>query len=364
MSTAAIIVGVVSAVVLLILAEVTKALFVTEAQTRLERLPLAILRLAGRRLGARHRTAIYRDEWLPEMEFIARETGGLPITRLLRSTWFAIGLLWSARAISVARGGLADDPTGGAVNATNEASVDPASLNSFQYTAVQAISTVLARDPGPSVLSIEGPWGSGKSSVLAHVQHVGTETASGSFITISFNAWHREHELTPTVGMVDVIESAVAEARWQSDSQTRRPRRRRRPTAGRHRRRSRELQRVFGSSVSTRALGRCPAVVLVDDLDRCRPDTVLETLRAVHLLTSDAQNGIRFVLTYDPDWIVTCLDRAVAVIGDPSGAPSTPETGRVFLEKLVGVQVRLPEGLRPPPLAPGMETDLPRTRDQ
>jgi hypothetical protein len=84
--------------------------------------------------------------------------------------------------------------------------------------------------------------------------------AGGSFISVSFNAWHREHELTPTVGMVDVIESAVAEARRQSDSQTRRPRRRRRPTAGRHRRRPRKLQRVDNG-------GSCPGSAFVHTLE-------------------------------------------------------------------------------------------------
>jgi hypothetical protein len=76
-------------------------------------------------------------------------------------TSFAIGLLRSARAISVTRGGPAVDLASGALEATTAAGVEPVTLTSFQGAAAETIRTVPAHHPDLSDLSIEGPWGSG-----------------------------------------------------------------------------------------------------------------------------------------------------------------------------------------------------------
>jgi len=113
--------GFISLVVLLVF-ELVKAMVVTEAQTRLERLPLALLRLARRRLPVSHRTSVYDEEWLPELLFVTRETEGLPITRVVRGTSFALGLLVSSRSIARRLGSVrterepAPNPSGWALN--------------------------------------------------------------------------------------------------------------------------------------------------------------------------------------------------------------------------------------------------------
>ncbi len=113
--------GFVSLVVLLVF-ELVKEMVVTEARTRLERLPLAILRLARRRLPVSHRDSVYDEEWLPELLFITRESEGLPITRVVRGTNFALGLLVSARSVARRLGSVRTerepepDPSGWALN--------------------------------------------------------------------------------------------------------------------------------------------------------------------------------------------------------------------------------------------------------
>jgi DNA-binding transcriptional MerR regulator len=62
--------------------------------------PRAMLRLAALQLENRQRDTIYRDEWLPELIYVLRGAESRPITRLIRGTTFALGLLIAARRIA------------------------------------------------------------------------------------------------------------------------------------------------------------------------------------------------------------------------------------------------------------------------
>jgi lipopolysaccharide/colanic/teichoic acid biosynthesis glycosyltransferase len=73
-------------------------MFHEEARARLERLPAALIRLAGHWVPANVRDE-WTDEWLAELAYILRGTESLPISRLMRGTRFAAGLLHRAPAI-------------------------------------------------------------------------------------------------------------------------------------------------------------------------------------------------------------------------------------------------------------------------
>ncbi|MGI5238583.1 hypothetical protein [Dactylosporangium sp. CA-139066] len=90
--------------------ETLKNMIAKEMETRLERLPYAILRLARRRLPAEYRQTVHDEEWLPELIAIVRDTDGLPITRLIRGVDFAMGLLLVAPKMSRALGWLRRAP--------------------------------------------------------------------------------------------------------------------------------------------------------------------------------------------------------------------------------------------------------------
>jgi DNA-binding transcriptional MerR regulator len=63
-----------------------------EIETRIGRVPNAVIRLAASRLPREARDDV-ADEWRAELDFILCNTEGLPITRLLRGMHYAIGLL-------------------------------------------------------------------------------------------------------------------------------------------------------------------------------------------------------------------------------------------------------------------------------
>jgi hypothetical protein len=85
-----------------VLVAVVQDMVKTEASTRIERLPRAVLRLARRRLPQARRQGCHDEEWLPELLHITQATEGLPITRMVRAIRYALGLLFAARSISIA----------------------------------------------------------------------------------------------------------------------------------------------------------------------------------------------------------------------------------------------------------------------
>ena len=70
-----------------------------EMQTRLCRIPNAVIRIAVLRLPEQSRGEL-ADEWRSELAFIVNDTEGLPVTRLLRGVRFAGSLLWTARELA------------------------------------------------------------------------------------------------------------------------------------------------------------------------------------------------------------------------------------------------------------------------
>jgi hypothetical protein len=66
----------------------------------LDLVPRALLRLAAVQLDPDIREIIYEGEWLPDLIYELRGAESRPITRLIRGTTFALGLLSSARRIA------------------------------------------------------------------------------------------------------------------------------------------------------------------------------------------------------------------------------------------------------------------------
>lgn len=62
--------------------------------------PRAILRLAATQLDPAQRETIYQDEWLPELLYALRGAEARPVTRLIRGTTYATGILIASRRIA------------------------------------------------------------------------------------------------------------------------------------------------------------------------------------------------------------------------------------------------------------------------
>ena len=85
--------------VIWLLRNATGEMLKEEMQTRLCRIPNAVIRVAVLRLPEQSRSEL-AAEWLSELAFIVNDTEGLPVTRLLRGVRFAGSLLWTAREMA------------------------------------------------------------------------------------------------------------------------------------------------------------------------------------------------------------------------------------------------------------------------
>lgn len=78
-------------------------------------------------------------------------------------------------------------------------------------------------------------------------------------------------------------------------------------------------------------------VVLVDDLDRCLPDTVVETLEAIRLFLS--VKGMSFVIAADEDRVAEAIAQK---FGTAAGGPEEETPARLYLHKIVQTTIPLP----------------------
>lgn len=78
-------------------------------------------------------------------------------------------------------------------------------------------------------------------------------------------------------------------------------------------------------------------VVLVDDLDRCLPDTVVETLEAIRLFLS--AKGMSFIIAADEDRVAEAIQQKFKT-PDPKGEDEDP--AKLYLHKIVQTTIPLP----------------------
>jgi hypothetical protein len=78
-------------------------------------------------------------------------------------------------------------------------------------------------------------------------------------------------------------------------------------------------------------------VVLVDDLDRCLPDTVIETLEAIRLFLS--AKGMSFVIAADEDRVAEAIQQK---FGTRAGGPEDEDPAKLYLHKIVQTTIPLP----------------------
>lgn len=79
-------------------------------------------------------------------------------------------------------------------------------------------------------------------------------------------------------------------------------------------------------------------VVLVDDLDRCLPETVVETLEAIRLFLS--AKGMSFVIAADEARVADAIQKRLGTPGDERGQGETP--AELYLHKIVQTTIPIP----------------------
>jgi GTPase SAR1 family protein len=211
-------------------------------------------------------------------------------------------------------------------------------------------SVVIGGDPARFTIGIYGAWGVGKSSILKALKNT---LVDDDRPVISFDAWRYARSNNVIVPLLYEIEDQLSpknQAIWKSIGRglravtseiglsaaginvsgnalgaaidaAREPRERRRADVPHYR-----LQEI-GEDL-TAAEKRI--VILVDDLDRCPPDAIVDLLEAIHVLT-DVQ-GFIFVLALDYEVLLEAV-RARYPHANPA----------LFIEKIIQIPFWIPE---------------------
>lgn len=237
------------------------------------------------------------------------------------------------------------------------------------------LSEFVEKIEDPLVISINGKWGTGKSHFLKRWVGAHAKQNGGSAITVYFDAFSHDYISDPLIGLTQAVtERLPATEKSVTQSMRRLAIGLAQPAAkigltmlgagamsalgdlgdaaiGKITAEGEQAMQKFWSQETGRkhalahfrkTLGelakdeegnRRPIVVVVDELDRCRPDFALEVLETIkHIFTVD---NVHFVLGIN----ISALEAMVRVrYGDQIDAGS-------YLRKFISVQLELPQDL-------------------
>lgn len=259
---------------------------------------------------------------------------------------------------------------------------EPSSVDLLAFGAVAetAVEAVLNDDLDPVAIGISGPWGSGKSTVLKLIySELSTRTATSGgphVLTVQTDPWRYD----PTLGakgtlIGEVLSALEAELARNGDlpeeikgklaklmqrvnwvkavklvakssitlqlpsieSLTELVSEQGEEESGAPKSLD-EFKSDFGDLLDDSTLEHVSrVVVLVDDLDRCLPETVIETLETMRLFLSVPK--MSFVIAADEDRVADALRGRYPSSGD---AAAEEEPAKLYLHKIVQTTLRLP----------------------
>ncbi len=257
----------------------------------------------------------------------------------------------------------------------------PVDLLAFDAVADTAVEAILDDALDPVAIGISGSWGSGKSTVLnlikAKLRAAEDSDTDARVLVVETDPWRYDPDVGAKATLILEILNAlteevenqgpadgaargnlkklVARVNWakalklaarssitlqlpriddltgliNSDDEDGQP----------EPRNLDEFRTEFGELLADEHLGRLRrVVVLVDDLDRCLPTTVVETLETMRLFLSVPK--MSFVIAADEERVADAL--RVRYDGVNGSAGDAEEPARLYLHKIVQTTFRLP----------------------
>lgn len=251
-------------------------------------------------------------------------------------------------------------------------------LLSFDAVAATVVDAVLDDNLDPIALGLSGSWGSGKTSVLELVRHGISERAAADqtkVLVISTQPWRYDPTVGPKESLIAevldglndeiqtdgkneakrLLNSLVARVKWAKafnvaakagialqlpsvddvlgliKEKPDEPKSSERGLTG-----FREDFEVLLASDGLQHITR--VIVLVDDLDRCLAETVVETLEAIRLFLS--AKGMSFVIAADEDRVAEAIQQRLKTSDEKDAATESP--AKLYLHKIVQTTIPLP----------------------
>jgi hypothetical protein len=251
-------------------------------------------------------------------------------------------------------------------------------LLAFRAVAETAADAIFDKDLDPVAIGLSGAWGSGKTSVLELIKAEIVErsaTADGKVLVVPTQPWRYDPAVGPKESLIaevlgalsrefkaedpvgkaglDAFKKLVRKVNWSkavkmvartaltmqlpniddmfglvSDD----------PESLDAEKGMAAFRDEFEALLADPALQHLSrVVVLVDDLDRCLPDTVVETLEAIRLFLS--ARGMSFIIAADEDRVAEAIQQKFKT-PEPKGEDEDPS--KLYLHKIVQTTVPLP----------------------
>jgi len=292
-------------------------------------------------------------------------------------------------ATTIAQGALChltkDPPVDPVIPQSSELWSDaPESLDllSFDSVAQTVVGAVLGDSVSPLVIGLSGAWGSGKTTILSLVEstlRARDLTSDGQYLVLSTNPWRYDPSLAAQETLMGEVLQALQAKLRQNESDdlqgtpftlanrligyvkhsiecktnpTTTPAVQVPSTAGATSPFGNEdgrkvptpplarFQQEFIELLSARELaGVRRIVVLIDDLDRCAPVTILETLETIRRFL--AVPKIAFIVAIDENQVAESIAPIIA-LASRSETYSKGQPGRLYLDKIFQVTVPIP----------------------
>jgi hypothetical protein len=262
---------------------------------------------------------------------------------------------------------------------------DPAKTDLLSFDAVAATiaDALLDQALDPVALGLSGTWGSGKTTVLGLVESELDQraTESAKVLVIKTDPWRYDPNTGAKESLIGEVLTALAKEIEESQNGNAKAKKAAKEMLGRLVKRvdwakaiklaaktSLALQipsvdevvglvkpksdggkeedrgleafrEEFQELVSSEALAHVAAVaVLVDDLDRCLPETVIETLEAIRLFLSVPK--MSFVIAADEDRVADAI--ATRFSSGPPSEQEGEEPAKLYLHKIVQTTFPIP----------------------
>lgn len=257
---------------------------------------------------------------------------------------------------------------------------DPAAqdLLSFGAVASTVVDALLDDDLDPIALGLSGAWGSGKTSVLELVKaEIARRSDEGEtkVLVIATQPWRYDPAVGPKESLIAEVLAAleseinedtgekakgllkrlVARVNWAKafkmaamtsiTLQLPRPEdlleliKEGSPDELAGERGLAEFREDFAKLLASDGLNHISrVVVLVDDLDRCLPPTVVDTLEAIRLFLS--AKGMSFVIAADEDRVAEAIQQRLGTASLPT--PEGEPPAKLYLHKIVQTTIPLP----------------------
>lgn len=275
---------------------------------------------------------------------------------------------------------MADGSTAPALWSDDPARTD---LLSFDAVAATIADALLDQALDPVALGLSGPWGSGKTTVLGLVdRELGQRATDASkVLVIKTDPWRYDPNTGAKESLIGEVLAALGKEIEDSQSGSAKAKETAKELLGRLAKRvdwakaiklaaktslalqipsvdevvglvkpksedgkdeDRGLEAFrdeFQDLVSSEALSHLVAVaVLVDDLDRCLPETVIETLEAIRLFLSVPK--MSFVIAADEDRVADAI--ATRFSSQSSSEQEGEEPAKLYLHKIVQTTFPIP----------------------